>query len=175
MENEVDVLWLGYNSFVVHKFIMKIGLAADHAGFEQKGKILLQLRAANYNVIDFGALVYDKEDDYPDIVLPLAEAISNKEIDKGIAICGSGVGVSIAANKVPGVRAALVTETYSAHQGVEHDNMNLICIGARVLGDELIRELIATFLNASFQNDERFHRRLNKVNAIEEKYFNRQS
>ncbi|MCX2679127.1 RpiB/LacA/LacB family sugar-phosphate isomerase [Galbibacter sp. EGI 63066] len=151
---------------------MKIGITADHAGYKQKEKLKLFLEKSDYHFTDFGAFSHDPDDDYSDIIIPLAEAISKGEIDKGIAICGSGVGVSIAANKFPGVRAALITETYSAHQGVEHDHMNLICVGGRVLGLSLITEIIDTFLKAEFVNDEpRFKRRLDKVIAIENKNF----
>ncbi len=152
---------------------MKIGIAADHAGLDQKEKLLGLLKEANFEVEDFGAYRYDNNDDYPDIVTPLAKAISNKKIERGIAVCGSGVGVSIAANKFPGVRAALISETYSAHQGVEHDDMNLLCVGGRVLGTSLIWEIIQTFLKAGFQEEDRFLRRLNKVISIEKEYFNK--
>ncbi|NMH27403.1 RpiB/LacA/LacB family sugar-phosphate isomerase [Flavobacterium silvaticum] len=149
---------------------MKIGIAADHAGFEQKESILKQLLDAGFDVTDYGAFTYDAADDYPDIIVPLAQAISKGEADKGIAICGSGVGVSIAANKIKGVRAALITENYSAHQGVEHDDMNLMCLGGRVLGQALILELIQTFLHAKYDGGERFQRRLDKVVALENKH-----
>lgn len=148
---------------------MKIGIAADHAGFEHKQQLLKQLREAGYDVEDYGAFAYDAEDDYPDVILPLAQAISNGEIKRGIAVCGSGVGVSIAANKIPGVRAALITESYSAHQGVEHDDMNLLCLGGRVIGPMLIWELVQAFLKAHFLNEARFQRRLNKVLALEKR------
>jgi ribose 5-phosphate isomerase B len=151
---------------------MKIGIAADHAGFKQKETILKQLQDNGYDVKDYGAFAYDSNDDYPDIIVPLAEAISKGEVSKGISICGSGVGVSIAANKIKGVRAALITENYSAHQGVEHDDMNLICLGGRVLGPALVSELIQTFLNATYDGGERFQRRLDKVIALENKYNN---
>ena len=150
---------------------MKIGIAADHAGLEQKGKLLELLKEKNFDIEDFGAFEYQGDDDYPDIVTPLAKALSEKKIDRAIAVCGSGVGVSIAANKFPGVRAALISETYSAHQGVEHDDMNMLCVGGRVLGTSLILEIILAFLNAEFQKDERFVRRLNKVLDIEKEYF----
>ncbi|WP_417885575.1 RpiB/LacA/LacB family sugar-phosphate isomerase [Zunongwangia sp.] len=150
---------------------MKIGIAADHAGLEQKEK-LLELLKNDFEIEDFGAFQYDAEDDYPDVVTPLAKAISKQEIHKGIAVCGSGVGVSIAANKFPGVRAALVSETYSAHQGVEHDDMNMLCVGGRVLGTSLILEIIQAFLKAEFQDQDRFQRRLDKVIAIEKENFN---
>lgn len=150
---------------------MKIGIAADHAGLEQKQKLLTLFKEAQIEVIDFGAYEHKPEDDFPDVVRPLAEAISKNEVGKGIAVCGSGVGVSIAANKFPGVRAALITETYSAHQGVEHDAMNLLCVGGRVLGTSLIWEIVQAFLKASFQEEERFLRRLKKVTEIEQTHF----
>ena len=146
---------------------MKIGIAADHAGFEQKQVLLKQLKETGYEVKDYGALEYNPADDYPDIIVPLAKAISTGEVERGIAVCGSGVGVSIAANKVAGVRAALITETYSAHQGVEHDAMNLLCIGGRVIGPMLIWELVQAFLKAEYKGEERFQRRLDKVIALE--------
>jgi len=149
--------------------MMKIGIAADHAGFDMKQQLIKQLQEAGYQVQDYGAVQYDKEDDYPDIIQPLAQAISQGEVSRGIAVCGSGVGVSIAANKIPGVRAALITESYSAHQGVEHDDMNLLCLGGRVIGPMLIWELVQAFLTAQFQKEERFQRRLDKVIALEKR------
>ena len=146
---------------------MKIGIAADHAGFEQKSQLIPKLSGMGYEVIDFGAQAYDANDDYPDIVVPLGNAIATGQVERGIAVCGSGVGVSIAANKIDGVRAALITETYSAHQGVEHDHMNLLCLGGRVIGPALMWEIIQSFLKANFQEEERFQRRLNKVVALE--------
>lgn len=148
---------------------MKIGIAADHAGFEQKQQLVKKLREEGYVIKDYGALKYEPSDDYPDIIVPLGLALAAGEVDKGIAVCGSGVGVSIAANKIRGVRAALISEIYSAHQGVEHDDMNLICLGGRVLGPMLIWELVTAFLNARFQEEERFHRRLEKVLSLENK------
>ncbi|WP_255501698.1 RpiB/LacA/LacB family sugar-phosphate isomerase [Olivibacter sp. SDN3] len=150
--------------------MITLGIAADHAGFDQKQLLIKDLADQHFHVIDYGAKIYDPGDDYPDIIMPLAFAISRKEVDRGIAVCGSGVGVSIAANKIKGVRAALITETYSAHQGVEHDDMNLLCLGGRVLGYALIWELVTTYLNAQYHGDERFQRRLNKVLALEEKF-----
>ena len=149
---------------------MKIGIASDHAGFEHKEQLVIKLREEGYVVQDYGALVYDPSDDYPDIILPLGLALAAGEIDKGIAVCGSGVGVSIAANKIRGVRAALISEAYSAHQGVEHDDMNLICLGGRVLGPMLIWELVTIFLNSKFQKEKRFQRRLEKVYDLEKKW-----
>lgn len=146
---------------------MKIGIAADHAGFEQKNQLVKKLEEAGYRVTDYGAHAYDANDDYPDIIVPLGRAIAEGQVKRGIAVCGSGVGVSIAANKITGVRAALITETYSAHQGVEHDDMNLICLGGRVIGPALLWEIIQAFLKANFQKEERFQRRLDKVITLE--------
>lgn len=147
---------------------MNIGIAADHAGFEQKQELVKQLRDEGYQVTDYGAHQYDPDDDYPDIVVPLAQAVARGEVERGIAVCGSGVGVSVAANKTAGVRAALITETYSAHQGVEHDDMNLLCIGGRVIGPALMLELAQTFLKARYIGEGRFQRRLNKIIALEQ-------
>ena len=146
---------------------MKVGIAADHAGFEQKEQLLARLVGTGYEVMDYGAKTYNPSDDYPDIVVPLAQAIAAKEVVRGIAVCGSGVGVSVAANKVPGVRAALISETYSARQGVEHDDMNLLCLGGRVIGPALIWELVSAFLEAEYIGEGRFERRLQKVKALE--------
>jgi ribose 5-phosphate isomerase B len=146
---------------------MTIGIAADHAGFDPKQALLKQLNESGYNVKDFGALEFDASDDYSDIIVPLAQALAAGEVQKGIAVCGSGVGVSIAANKFKGVRAALITESYSAHQGVEHDDMNLLCLGGRVIGPMLIWEIVQAFLKAEYKGEERFKRRLDKVLAIE--------
>lgn len=149
---------------------MKIGIAGDHAGFEHKEQLLHRLIQEGHQVEDFGAFHYDPSDDYPDIILPLGNALAAGDIDKGIAICGSGVGVSIAANKIKGVRAALISDYYSAHQGVEHDDMNLLCLGGRVLGPVLIEDIVKAFLEADFQQEERFQRRLDKVLALENKW-----
>lgn len=146
---------------------MKIGIAADHGGFELKNKIAEMIKSAGYEVIDYGAHEYDKLDDYPDLIIPLAEGISKGEVEKGIAVCGSGVGASVVANKVKGVRAALITETYSAHQGVEHDALNAICLGGRVIGEELAREIVFAFLEAKYSGEERHERRLGKVINLE--------
>ncbi len=150
--------------------IKKIGLAADHGGFELKETLKKLLDTSRYDFIDYGATEYDSEDDYPDKILPLAIAVSEQQVEKGIAICGSGVGASIIANKLPGVRAALVSETYSAHQGVEHDDMNILCIGGRVLGTSLVLEIVNAFLEASYIGEGRFQRRLEKLLKTENKY-----
>lgn len=152
---------------------MKIGIAADHGGFHEKEKLINMLNAMEgMMVVDFGAEAYDASDDYPDFVTPLAEAVAKGEVERGIAICGSGVGASIVANKVHGVRAALICENYSAHQGVEHDDMNVLCVGARVLGEVYIEELVRTFLQAKYTGEERHKRRLDKVKALEQKNLN---
>lgn len=149
--------------------MLKIGLAADHGGYDLKEQLKTSLLDASlYEFIDFGASSYDKDDDYPDKIIPLAEAMSSGKIDKGIAICGSGVGASIVANKFTGVRAALITETYSAHQGVEHDDMNILCLGGRVLGTALVTEIINAFLQAKYIGEGRFERRLQKLIQTEE-------
>jgi ribose 5-phosphate isomerase B len=146
---------------------MHIGIAADHGGFELKARLAKVLEAAGHQVEDFGAHELVTGDDYPDMVVPLARAVASGEVERGIAICGSGVGACVTANKVKGVRAALVTDSFSAHQGVEDDDMNLICLGARVIGDSLAQDLIHAFLGARFKRQERFKRRLNKVKALE--------
>jgi ribose 5-phosphate isomerase B len=146
---------------------MHVGIAADHGGFELKARLAKVLEAAGHQVEDFGAHELVTGDDYPDMVVPLARAVASGEVERGIAICGSGVGACVTANKVKGVRAALVTDSFSAHQGVEDDDMNLICLGARVIGDSLAQDLIHAFLGARFKRQERFKRRLNKVKALE--------
>ena len=142
---------------------MRIGIAADHGGFELKGQLIAALKAAGYEIVDFGAHELVAEDDYPDFVVPLARAIVSGEVERGVAICGSGVGACVAANKVSGVRACLIHETFSAHQGVEDDDMNMICLGGRVVGFALAWELVETFLQAKFSVTVRFARRLAKV------------
>lgn len=148
----------------------RIGIASDHGGFELKQFILLSLRDEGYSVQDFGNKTYQSADDYPDYVIPLAQALNAKQIDRAIAICGSGVGASVAANKIPGVRACLINDTFSAHQGVEDDDMNMICLGGRVVGHAMAMELVNTFLTASFTGAERHIRRLNKIKAYEKFY-----
>ena len=147
--------------------MMRVGIAADHGGFELKGQLTVALKESGYEVMDFGAYALNSEDDYPDFVVPLAGAVASGEVDRGLAICGSGVGACVAANKMPGVRAGLITEPFSAHQGVEDDDMNVICLGGRVTGYELAWELVREFLEARFKGDERFRRRLAKVAALE--------
>lgn len=146
---------------------MRIGIAADHGGFELKESLVPQLKAAGYEITDFGAFQLAAGDDYPDYVIPLARAVAKGDVKKGLAICGSGVGACVVANKVIGVRAALITDAFSAHQGVEDDDMNIICLGGRVTGHALAWDLVQSFLGASFKGTERFVRRLNKVAALE--------
>lgn len=146
---------------------MRIGIAADHGGFTMKERISAELQAAGYEITDYGANHLNPDDDYPDFVIPLAKAVGNKIVERGIAFCSSGVGASIVANKVAGVRAALIHDDYSAHQGVEHDDMNIICLGSLVVGYAQAWELVRTFLEASFSGAERHFRRLAKVAALE--------
>jgi ribose 5-phosphate isomerase B len=146
---------------------MRLGIAADHGGFALKEKIAADLRASGHEVVDFGAYELAAGDDYPDFVVPMAWAVARGEVDRGLAVCGSGVGACIAANKVPGVRAALITEIFSAHQGVEDDDMNVICLGGRITGYEPATDLVRAFLGARFKGDERFRRRLCKIVELE--------
>jgi len=153
---------------------MKIGIAADHGGYDLKGIVSIFLKNLGYEITDYGAYELDTKDDYPDFIIPLARAIASKEVERGIAICGSGVGASVAANKVPGVRAGLIHDHFSAHQGVEDDDMNMICLGGRVTGFMAAEELITAFLSAKFIGGERHKRRLQKVAALEQNYNNEQ-
>ena len=152
--------------------IVLVGIAADHGGFDLKEQLVKVLRDLGYTVVDFGAKSFTPDDDYPDFVLPLARAVASGKVERGIAICGSGVGACIAANKVPGVRASLIHETYSAHQGVEDDDMNLICLGGRVISYALAMDLVLIFLNARFNDIERHRRRLDKIANEENKVIN---
>ncbi len=146
---------------------MQIGIAADHGGFALKVLIAESLRGAGHEVVDFGAYQLTLDDDYPDFVTPLARAVAAMEVERGVALCGSGVGASIAANKVCGVRAALIHDVFSARQGVEDDDMNVFCLGGKVIGSALAMELVTTFLTARFSNAPRHRRRLAKVQALE--------
>jgi len=147
---------------------MRVGIAADHGGFELKGEMAARLRAAGYTVIDFGADQLDPGDDYPDFVIPLADAVATGWADRGIALCGSGVGASICANKILGARAALISDHFSARQGVEDDHMNILCMGGRIAGAELAWDLVRTFLDAKYSQAPRHLRRLGKVAWLEE-------
>lgn len=149
---------------------MRVAIGGDHAGFSLKQDFVAYLRETGYEVQDVGIHRPDPNDDYPDYALAVAEAIAKGKSERGILICGSGVGASVAANKIPGIRAGLCHDTYSAHQGVEHDDMNVLVVGARVIGKALAHELIHAYLNAMFTGEERHRRRLEKVKAIEALY-----
>src|SRR5215475_10160172 len=146
---------------------MRIGIATDHGGFWLKEDLLARLAAAGHEVVDFGADRLDSGDDYPDYVIPLAQAVAAGEVGRGIAVCGSGVGASVCANKVPGVRAGLISDHFSARQGVEDDDMNIICLGARTMGSFLAWDLVEAFLAAEFSHADRHMRRLAKVASLE--------
>jgi ribose 5-phosphate isomerase B len=146
---------------------MRVGIAADHAGFGLKEQLTKALRESGHQVQDFGASNMTPEDDYPDYIVPLARSVASREVERGVAICGSGVGACVTANKVKGVRAALIHDIFSAHQGVEDDDMNVICFGARVLGCALAWDLAKAFLAARFNDAERHRRRLAKMAALE--------
>jgi ribose 5-phosphate isomerase B len=152
---------------------MTIGIASDHGGFEMKTHLKDRLTQWGFTVIDFGADKMEPGDDYTDYVLPLAVAVARRDVDRGIAVCGSGVGASIAANKVPGVRAALVHDGYTAHQGVEDDDMNILCMGGWIIGIETATEIVETFLRARFSGMERYRRRLQKVAQAENQFQSR--
>lgn len=147
--------------------MLGVGIAADHGGFELKERLAEELRRGEYEVLDFGAYELQSGDDYPDYVIPLARAVAKGEVARGIAVCGSGVGACVAANKVPGVRAGLIHDVYSARQGVEDDDMNVLCLGGRVVGYALAEDLVETFLTARYSGDQRFQRRLDKIVALE--------
>ncbi|MFL2756551.1 MAG: ribose 5-phosphate isomerase B [Dehalococcoidia bacterium] len=149
---------------------MKIILAADHNGFELKQIISEILKNEGHTVIDAGPHSFDPLDDYPDYAKIMAESVSLGKSDRGIMICGSGVGASVAANKVKGVRAAMCHDLYSAHQGVEHDDLNVLCLGSRIIGSEVARELVMTFVNAKYTHEERHQRRLEKVLDMENNF-----
>ena len=146
---------------------MKIGIAADHGGYDLKEKLKTWLLSLGHEIKDFGAYELNNTDDYPDFVIPMARAVSKKEVERGIAVCGSGVGASVAANKIAGVRAALINDHFSAHQGVEDDDLNILCLGGRVAGNMLAQELVQSFLSARFSGEERHLRRLQKVRQLE--------
>jgi ribose 5-phosphate isomerase B len=147
--------------------MMRVGIAGDHGGFALKRAVADSLRGSGYEVVDFGAHQLDPADDYPDFIIPLARAVAAGEVERGVALCGSGVGASVAANKVAGVRAGLIHDVFSAHQGVEDDDMNVFCLGGKVIGSALALELIDTFLAARFSGAVRHQRRLEKVRALE--------
>ena len=146
---------------------MRVGLATDHGGFDLKEHIVALLQSAGHEVVDFGAHSLNHDDDYPDFVVPLAKAVTAGEVERGIAICGSGVGAAICANKIPGVRAGLVHDHFSARQGVEDDHMNILCMGGRTVGPAVAWDLVQTFLAAQNSQAERHLRRLRKVASLE--------
>jgi ribose 5-phosphate isomerase B len=149
--------------------MMRVGIAADHGGFALKAQLAESLRADEYSVVDFGAHELNPDDDYPDFIIPLAKAVAARDVERGIALCGSGVGASVAANKIPGVRAGLIHDVFSAHQGVEDDDMNVFCLGGKVIGSALAIELVERFLCARFSGAPRHKRRIAKVHALEER------
>ena len=146
---------------------MRVGIAADHGGFMLKAQLAKSLRTSGYEIVDFGAHELNPADDYPDFIVPLAKAVAAGNIVRGVALCGSGVGASIAANKVAGARAGLIHDIFSAHQGVEDDDMNILCLGGNVIGPALASELIERFLAARFSGAARHRRRIAKVQALE--------
>jgi ribose 5-phosphate isomerase B len=146
---------------------MHVGICTDHGGFELKNQLAQKLRAAGHEVTDFGAFSLNPQDDYPDFVIPLARAVAGGKVVRGVAVCGSGVGAAVCANKIAGVRAALIEDHFSARQGVEDDHMNVICLGGRIVGAELAWDLVEAFLAAEFSQAERHLRRLGKVAALE--------
>jgi ribose 5-phosphate isomerase B len=145
---------------------MKVGLAADHGGFEMKQQLAKLLAAEGHELVDFGNNVYDANDDYPDFAIPLARAVAKGDVERGVLLCGSGVGASVAANKVVGARAALCHDDYSARQGVEDDDLNIICLGGRTTGLAVAWDCVKSFLAARFSGADRHRRRLAKVNSI---------
>lgn len=148
---------------------MRIAVACDHAGFFLKSEVIAVIQAEGHTVLDLGTDSAASVD-YPDYAEKLGAAILAGEADRGVLLCGSGVGACIAANKMPGIYAGVCHDTYSAHQGVEHDDMNVLCLGARIIGPELVKELVPAFLNAKFSGEARHVRRLGKVRAIESKF-----
>lgn len=146
---------------------MRIGIAADHGGFGLKEELLVQLRAAGHEVVDFGAQSLQPDDDYPDFVIPLAMAVAAGKVDRGVAVCGSGVGAAVCANKVKSVRACLIHDHFSARQGVEDDHMNILCMGGRTVGPAVAWDLVQAFLAAEYGQAERYLRRLDKIAALE--------
>jgi ribose 5-phosphate isomerase B len=146
---------------------MRIGIATDHGGFALKRELAARLRSAGHDLVDFGAHKLTPDDDYPDFIIPLGKAVASGEVDRGLAVCGSGVGACICANKIKGVRACLVEDHFSARQGVEDDHLNLICLGGRIQGPELAWDLVQAFLAAEFSQAPRHVRRLSKVAALE--------
>ena len=146
---------------------MKVAVGFDHGGFNLKSNICELIKASGHEVVDMGAYSLDPNDDYPDFAIKVAMEVSCSNVTKGIVLCGSGVGASIAANKIKGVRASVCHDLYSARQGVEHDDMNVLCLGGRIIDESTASELVKIFLNADFSGEERHLRRLNKINKID--------
>jgi ribose 5-phosphate isomerase B len=146
---------------------MRVGIATDHGGFGLKQEVFAHLDAAGHEVVDFGAHSLVPDDDFPDFVAPLAKAVAAGKVDRGVAVCGSGVGAAVCANKIKGVRACLIQDHFSARQGVEDDHMNILCIGGRTVGSALAWDLVQAFLAAEYGQAERYLRRLNKIAALE--------
>lgn len=146
---------------------MKIAIASDHAGFPLKGPMAKLLKSLGHEVLDLGAHQFDPDDDYPDYARYVGQAIQHQQAERGILICGSGIGACVAANKMDGVRAGVCHDTYTAHQSVEHDDVNVLCIGARIIGICIAEEVVRSFVGAAFSGEERHARRLEKINAIE--------
>jgi ribose 5-phosphate isomerase B len=153
---------------------MNIAIGCDHGGFALKQTVIDEVKRMGHTVIDCGAHTLDPTDDYPDFARAVGAAIQRGDAERAIVICGSGVGASVAATKMRGVRAGVCHDTYSAHQGVEHDDVNVLCLGARIVGDELAKELVRAFVSAKFSGEERHQRRLNKVLAIEKERYDAQ-
>lgn len=145
----------------------RVGIAADHGGFALKARLSAELEAAGWQAVDYGDRALDPADDFPDFVVPMARAVSKGEVFRGVAVCASGVGACVAVNKIRGVRAALIADEYSARQGVEDDDMNVLCLGGSVTGEALAWELVKAFLGARFAGADRFRRRLAKIAALE--------
>ena len=149
---------------------MRIAVAGDHAGFPLKQTLVGELNAGDHEVFDLGTHDGDQPDDYPDFAELACESLLRGDVDRALIVCGSGIGVAVAANKFPGVRAGVCHDTYSARQGVEHDDMNVLCLGSRIVGSELAREIVRVFIAARFTGEERHRRRLDKVHAIERRF-----
>ncbi len=149
---------------------MRIAIGGDHWGYQLKGPLREHLEALGHDVYDVGAHEHDPEDDYPDFAMAVAERVAAGDADRGVVVCGSGVGACVAANKVLGVRASVCHDTYSARQGVEHDDMNVLCLGSRIVGDQVATDLVDAFVSAKFVPEERYRRRLDKVLAMEARW-----
>jgi ribose 5-phosphate isomerase B len=148
---------------------MRVAIGADHAGVPLNERVIAELSRLGHEVVDVGTHDASRPDDYPDYALKVADKVLHDRCERGILVCGSGVGVTVAANKIVGIRAGMCHDTYSAHQGVEHDNINVLCLGARIIGVELALELVRAFMAANFTGEERHRRRLAKIKEIEER------